>query len=552
MKKLKLVSLAIAMASAAPTFAGGLLTNTNQHVAFNRMMSREASIGIDGVYYNPAGVVFMGEGHHLAINWQLAYQTRSIENDYALFKNNVNNPITPRTFKGKAFAPVIPSFQYAYNKGRWSLQASFALTGGGGKCTFDNGLGSFEKIVAETAMAACGLARTVDNVLGNTLIQQGMLPAGQNMEMFTSDQAFGKTGKYSYNSYMHGRQYYYGLSVGAAYKFSDNFSAFAGVRGVYASTNYYGYVENIKVGNMPLYKVLDPNKENAANIELSCDQSGIGFTPIIGVDFKTGKWNFSAKYEFKTRIRLKNKSVNQAPSISALPDNLSRQMVGTLTQVFTNKGMTPEKAQAVATNTTQAVLTNGDVLKTMAGLKTQFDTELEEAIGEYEDGKKIAGDIPAYLALGVGYSPVNAVRVNVGFHWFDDKHATSYNNRQEKLKRGTLEYNAGVEVDINKKITLSTGWQNTNYGLPDENLDTPASKRYMDDKSFVVSSNSVAFGGVYHINKKMDLNVAYFHTFYQHKKTSENVQLTAQKSFNYNSDYTRNNNVFAVGLDINF
>jgi long-chain fatty acid transport protein len=524
MKKLKLVGLAIAMACATPSFAGGLLTNTNQHVAFNRMMSREASIGIDGVYYNPAGVVFMGEGHHLAINWQLAYQTRSIENDYALFTNNVNNPITPRTFKGEAFAPVIPSFQYAYNKGRWSLQASFALTGGGGKCTFDNGLGSFEKIVAETAMAACGLARTVDNVLGNTLGQPGM-------QMFTTDQAFGQKGEYSYNSYMHGRQYYYGLSVGAAYKFSDNFGAFAGVRGVYASTNYYGYVENI---------------------ELSCDQSGIGFTPIIGVDFKTGKWNFSAKYEFKTRIRLKNKSVNQAPSISALPDNLSRQMVGTLTQVFTNKGMTPENAQVAAANTTQAVLTNDNVVKTMAGLKTQFDTELEEAIGEYEDGKKIAGDIPAYLALGVGYSPVNAVRVNVGFHWFDDKHATSYNNRQEKLKRGTLEYNAGVEVDVNKKITLSTGWQNTNYGLPDENLDTPASKRYMDDKSFVVSSNSAAIGGVYHINKKMDLNVAYFHTFYQHKKTSENVQLTAQKNFSYNSDYTRNNNVFAVGLDINF
>ena len=313
MKKLKLVSLAIAMACATPSLAGGLLTNTNQHVAFNRMMSREASIGIDGVYYNPAGVVFMGEGHHLAINWQLAYQTRSIENDYALFTNNVNNPITPRTFKGEAFAPVIPSFQYAYNKGRWSLQASFALTGGGGKCTFDDGLGSFEKIVAETALAACGLARTVDNVLGNTLGQP-------EMQMFTTDQAFGQKGEYSYNSYMHGRQYYYGLSVGAAYKFSDNFSAFAGVRGVYASTNYYGYVENIKVGNMPLYKVLDPNKENAANIELSCDQSGIGFTPIIGVDFKTGKWNFSAKYEFKTRIRLKNKAVNQAPSIITLAD----------------------------------------------------------------------------------------------------------------------------------------------------------------------------------------------------------------------------------------
>ena len=526
MKKLKLVSLAIAMASATPSFAGGLLTNTNQHVAFNRMMSREASIGIDGVYYNPAGVVFMGEGKHLAINWQLAYQTRSIENDYALFTNNVNNPTTPREFKGKAFAPVIPSFQYAYNKGRWSLQAGFALTGGGGKCTFDNGLGSFEKIVAETAIAACQLAGAVDQVAS----QYGV-PA-----VFSSDKYFGKEGKYSYNSYMHGRQYYYGLSLGAAYKINEHLSAYAGVRGVYASTNYYGYVEDIKVGNMPLYMVLDPTKEKAANIELSCDQSGLGFTPMLGIDFKTGRWNFAAKYEFKTRIRLKNKSVNQAPSIGNLPDNLRNAYIA---------GGVPEQAA-------NAILSNPVIQGAMGQLKTQFDSKLEGAIGEYEDGKKIAGDIPAYLALGVGYSPVNTVRVNVGFHWFDDKHATSYNNRQEKLKRGTLEYNAGVEVDVNKKITLSTGWQNTNYGLPDENLDTPTSKRYMDDKSFVVSSNSAAIGGVYHINKKMDLNVAYFHTFYQHKKTSENVQLTAQKNFSYNSDYTRNNNVFAVGLDINF
>ena len=526
MKKLKLVSLAIAMASATPSFAGGLLTNTNQHVAFNRMMSREASIGIDGVYYNPAGVVFMGEGKHLAINWQLAYQTRSIENDYALFTNNVNNPTTPREFKGKAFAPVIPSFQYAYNKGRWSLQAGFALTGGGGKCTFDNGLGSFEKIVAETAIAACQLAGAVDQVAS----QYGV-PA-----VFSSDKYFGKEGKYSYNSYMHGRQYYYGLSIGAAYKINEHLSAYAGVRGVYASTNYYGYVEDIKVGNMPLYMVLDPTKEKAANIELSCDQSGLGFTPMLGIDFKTGKWNFAAKYEFKTRIRLKNKSVNQTPSIGNLPDNLRNAYIA---------GGVPEQAA-------NAILSNPVIQGAMGQLKTQFDSKLEGAIGEYEDGKKIAGDIPAYLAVGVGYSPVDAVRVNVGFHWFDDKHATSYNNRQEKLKRGTLEYNAGVEVDVNKKITLSTGWQNTNYGLPDENLDTPTSKRYMDDKSFVVSSNSAAIGGVYHINKKMDLNVAYFHTFYQHKKTSENVQLTAQKNFSYNSDYTRNNNVFAVGLDINF
>ena len=544
MNKLKAACLTAAIASSSVSFAGGFLTNTNQNVAFNRMMSREASIGIDGVYYNPAGVVFLGDGHHLSINWQLAYQDRTIKNDYSLFTNNVNNPITPREFKGEAFAPVIPSFQYAYNKGRWSFQGNFALTGGGGKCTFDNGLGSFERIVAETAMAACGLARTVDGALGSVL--------GREVSMFGSDQAFGAGGKYSYNSYMHGRQYYFGLSLGAAYKVSDNFSVFGGVRGIYATTNYYGYVEDIKVGNMPLYMVLDPTKKDAANIELSCDQNGIGFTPIIGVDFKTGKWNFSAKYEFKTRMRLKNKSVNLVPSIGNLPANLSSQMTQILTAQFTQAGMPAEQAVAKAEAAATAVLANQTVQQTMKNLKNQFDTELDEAIGEYADGKKIAADIPAYLSVGVGYSPIDPLRINVGFHFFDDKNAKAYNNRQEKLDHGTLEYNAGVEYDINKKFTVSAGWQSTNYGLPEEEATTSKDKRFMDDKSFVTSSNSVGLGGVWHFNKKMSLTVAYFHTFYQHKKTTESVELIPGNAINYSADYSRNNNVFAAGIDINF
>lgn len=506
MNKIKTVCLTAAIASSSFSFAGGLLTNTNQNIAFNRMMSREASIGIDGVYFNPAGVAFLGQGHHLSLNWQLAYQDRSIKNDYKLFTNNVNNPITPRTFKGKAFAPVIPSLQYAYNKGRWSFQANLALAGGGGKCTFDNGLGSFEKIVSETAMGACKLAKVVDGVAAHYNV-----PA-----VFQS--MFGTDGKYTYDSYMHGRQYYYGISIGAAYKVNDNFAVYGGVRTVYALCNYYGYVRDIKVGNMPLYKVLDPTKTTAADIELSCDQTGLGFTPMIGVDYKTGRWNFSAKYEFKTRMRLKNKSVNQTPSIGNLDGNLRNAYL---------KGDVPEAAA-------DAILNNQNVQGATNMLKKQFNAELGEAIGEYEDGKKIEGDIPALLTVGVGYKPIDELRINVGFHWFDDKHATSYNNRQEKLDRGTFEYSAGVEYDLNKKFTVSTGWQRTSYGMTDD---------YMDDKSFVVSSNSVGVGGVIHLSKKMDLQVAYFHTFYETMKTQKD---------NYSADFTRNNNVFGVGLDINF
>lgn len=547
--KFKTVCLTAAIASSSATFAGGLLTNTNQHVAFNRMMSREASIGIDGVYYNPAGVVFMGEGSHLAINWQAAWQTRTINNDYKLFTNNVNNPTTPRDFKGKAVAPVIPSFQYAYNKGRWSLQGNFALTGGGGKCTFDNGLGSFEKIVSETAMGAIGLASAVDYAANKMLVPGSINPDGtinnaKYKQMFTSDGAFGSKGAYSFNSYMHGRQYYFGLSAGAAYKVTDNFSVYAGLRGIYATCNYYGYVEDIKVGNMPLYQVLDPSKENSANIELSCDQSGIGFTPMLAVDYKAGRWNFSAKYEFKTRMRLKNKSVNQLPSIGNLDDNLKNQMNKLFTGTFMAAGMPQEQAMIKAEQASQAVLADKNVVATTAGLKQQFDSKIDKAIGEYADGKKIAGDIPSLLTVGVGYSPIDELHINVGFHWFDDYNATSYNNRNKLLKkRGTLEFNAGVEYDVTKKITVSTGWQNTNYGLTDE---------YMDDKSFVVGSNSVGLGGVYHITKKLDFSVAYFHTFYNHVKTSETVTLAPGVSNTYNSDYTRNNSAFAAGVNITF
>lgn len=547
--KFKTVCLTAAIASSSATFAGGLLTNTNQHVAFNRMMSREASIGIDGVYYNPAGVVFMGEGSHLAINWQAAWQTRTINNDYKLFTNNVNNPTTPRDFKGKAVAPVIPSFQYAYNKGRWSLQGNFALTGGGGKCTFDNGLGSFEKIVSETAMGAIGLAGAIDYAANKILVPGSINPDGTinsaNFKpMFTRNDAFGNDGKYSFNSYMHGRQYYFGLSAGAAYKVTDNFSVYAGLRGIYATCNYYGYVEDIKVGNMPLYQVLDPSKENSANIELSCDQSGIGFTPMLAVDYKTGRWNFSAKYEFKTRMRLKNKSVNQLPSIGNLDDNLKNQMNKLFTGTFMAAGMPQEQAIIKAELTSTKVLEDPTVVATTAGMKQQFDSKIDKAIGEYADGKKIAGDIPSLLTVGVGYSPIDELRINVGFHWFDDYNATSYNNRNKLLKkRGTLEFNAGVEYDVTKKITVSTGWQNTNYGLTDE---------YMDDKSFVVGSNSVGLGGVYHITKKLDFSVAYFHTFYDHMKTSETVTLAPGVSNTYNSDYTRNNSAFAAGVNITF
>lgn len=45
-----------------------------------------------------------------------------------------------------------------------------------------------------------------------------------------------------------------------------------------------------------------------ADLQLKCDQSGWGLTPIIGIDAKLGRWNLAAKYEFKTNLNIENKT----------------------------------------------------------------------------------------------------------------------------------------------------------------------------------------------------------------------------------------------------
>lgn len=529
---------AMALLCTQAAMAGGINTNTNMSAAFGRNLSREGAISIDGVYFNPAGATFLKPGLHLAINWQLITQHRYIANNYELFAKNTQNPTTNRNFKGHSLAPFFPSVQAAYNWHRFSFQANAGVGGGGGKCSFDDGLGSFEKIVSETALAASGLAQTVDGALAKTLIGAGV-PAQTAQAMaangFSSDQYFGKTGSYSEESFMRGRQYYYGVSLGVGYKLLDDLSVFAGARGVYASCNYYGYVRNIKVGNMPLYQVLDPTKTNSADIELSCDQSGFGVTPILGIDYRLGRWNFSAKYEFKTRMRLKNSSVNQFPSIGNLSDNLAKALNATLQKT----NMSAEQAAAVTT----ATLSSPTVTGTMTALKARFDQGIGEATGEYQDGKSIPADLPGIAAVGVGYTPTDELRLTAGFHYYFDKQAHAYNNRNKLLKRGTMEYSAGVEYDPIQLVTVSAGYQRTSYGLSDE---------YMDDKSFVVSSNSIGAGFMLHLSKKTRVNVAYFHTFYETKNTEKTVQLTQDIQTHYVANYSRSNNVFGASLELDF
>lgn len=425
-KSLLALSLFSGVATAAQ--AGGYLTNTNQSVAFLRNPARDAFIAIDGAYFNPAGLGFLAQGWHFAFDIQSAYQTRTAESYFPYFAtgtvNGVPNPSRGvKAFDGHAKAPVIPSFDLARVGKHWFASFHFGITGGGGKCTFDDGLGSFES-------------------------QAALLPVIVN-----ALQPGTATG-YSIDTYMQGRQYYFGGQFGVGYKITPSFHVSVGGRVVYANCNYYGYVRHIQIltaggGSVPAVKLLESRGlEDFAVLvddrELNCDQGGWGFTPILSVDYKIGRVNLAAKYEFKTRLRLKNKS---------------------------------------------GVNTSG--------------------LEEYDDGKKIAADIPAILAVGAKWDVWKKLRLSAGFHYYFDKQATQYEERQNHLTGGGWEILAGAEYDVASRWTVSAGWQTTNYGLGKDS-------KFLSDMSFVTNSHSLGLGARFQLRKKVALNLAYFKTFYKH------------------------------------
>ena len=340
MKKRILLGLTLLLATTS-AFAGGLLTNTNQSAAYVRNPSRDAAIDIDAVYYNPAGVAYLDKGFHISLNYQAAVQKRQIISNSKIFTLNQNNPTSDRYFEGKAVAPVIPSLQFAYVfNDKWSIAAQFSVVGGGGTCEFENGLSLFEGMIG---------AKVQDS--------------------------------YTINQSLTGSQIIYGFQVGTAYKIIDQLSVSVGVRGVYACMGYKGSMNGITAKGMSseqfyaLAQSLPTNSQNyletyttlatygmlTSDYVLDCSQKAFGVTPILGIDFKMGQWNVAAKYEFRTKLNLKNKSNNSQ---------------------------------------------NVDIL-----------------MPEYQDGKYVRSDIPALFTFGVQYSPIESLRISGGFHHFHDKAA---------------------------------------------------------------------------------------------------------------------------------
>ena len=119
----RIFSSIVAASLALSTFAGGLLTNTNQSAAFVRNPMRYASLETDAIYFNPAGTAFFKEGWAFSANWQMIWQDR-----------DVTSLLDKKTYKGEVYVPCMPTLMAAYKTGDWTFSGFFGIPGGGGKC----------------------------------------------------------------------------------------------------------------------------------------------------------------------------------------------------------------------------------------------------------------------------------------------------------------------------------------------------------------------------------------------------------------------------------
>ena len=139
----KLLTFVATILITGSIFAGGLVTNSNQSAMFTRLQNRNASTGIDAVYYNPAGLTKLGDGFYASINNQTIGQTKTVGNNYPYLNG------TPVDYVGKVSAPIYPGVYVAYKTGKVAFSAGFNPIGGGGGAKYDKGLPSFEMSISD-------------------------------------------------------------------------------------------------------------------------------------------------------------------------------------------------------------------------------------------------------------------------------------------------------------------------------------------------------------------------------------------------------------------
>lgn len=556
-KLLLFVSLFLASTFA---FSGGLVTNTNQSTAWTRMLVRDASTGIDAVFYNPAGLSKLTDGFHFSINNQTLFQTQDITSDFSM--SQVPNFLNNSSYHGTVKAPVFPGVYGVYKTGKVALSFGFNPVGGGGGATFEKGLPSME-------IPFAGLVPQLTSALS---------PLG------------GSVSAYNMNMYFEGSSVYFGYQAGITYEVDDFLSLYVGARYVSAKNTYNGYIKDVTIttpsGVLAPGSYVNGVGTQAAAGSAAASGAASAMQPII--DGGGGAYTFAqlegAGYiDAATRAQLEGGLLQLGVSQAAIDamsaavaqgtyTAISGQLSAAATQLFGTaiylNGVTADQEADViqkGSGVTAIIGANFTFDRVNIGIKYEFLTKMDlvnEVIDNkgfvnggsvnelgvfvptymFNDGAKTNADIPAFLSIGADIKATDKLKVSLGFHTYFDQKAGWATNADgfATVDKNFIEYGLGLEYAVNEKFLLSAGYLGTQ---------TSATKYYNDDLSYSLNTNTVGGGGAYKLNDKFTLQLGAFYTMYQ-DATFQKTTDVGGTLVPYQETYAKNTWAVSVGVDI--
>jgi len=533
-------------------FAGGILTNYNQSAQYVRMLSRNASLNVDAVFYNPAGLIKLEDGWHFSFSSQTLWQTRNITSGFPLLNNH--------DYEGKTFAPVFPDLFAVYKKDKFALSFAVAPVGGGGSAKFDNGLPTFEIPVSKIVPALSGLSQ----------ISPALAVSGYNMNMSLDASSI-----------------FWGIQVGASYAFNDIISGYLGVRVLPSTNTYNGTISDIALTVAgQSYPAATWLTGAASTVSGVAAQATAGATaaagaatsmqPIIdggGSAYTLAQLEGAQMITAAQRAQLEGGllalGVTQA-QIDAMNAGQVQGTYSTASTTLTQTAATLTGTAATLSGTAgQMGDKNVDVKQKGMGftpiisvnispnedwniaLKYEHKTKLTltnettvDDMGMFPDGGKSSSDIPGIFTAGVGYRGLDWLELQLSYNLYLDKGVDWGNNVRytsvgetlhREIDKNSYELGLGLQFNVSDNFAVSVGGLYSTSGVANS---------YQSDFSYSNSSKTIAGGFMWKISDRVTFDAGVLNTFYD----ASEVTFTDPDVGNYKDTYNKTTFGVAAGL----
>ena len=530
-------------------FAGGLLTNYNQSAQYIRMLSRNAALEIDAVFYNPAGLVKMEDGWHFAFYSQTIFQTRDIDSQFPT--------LNAGHYEGETTIPVFPDLYAVYKKDKWAYSIGVGPIGGGGTAEFPNGIPTLEIPFSLIPVQLAGLGQIDPALAVNSYGLEMALEASST---------------------------FWGIQLGASYAVNDKISFYGGMRLLPSVNTYEGAIRNIQLNGVnaaawlngastQVSGVADMATAGASQYASAAATAGalstqiadaisaglisgsdpladpqlIGALQQFGID-PTGFTYEIAAGAFNQTSTALNAEAQTLTATAQTLNGTAQTLTGTASQMDDKEVKTKQKGLGFTPIIGFNYSPNEDW--TIA-LKYEFETKLTlenetdvDDMGLFPDGAESSNDIPAILAAGIGYRGLDWLEAQLSYNLYFDKGVDyGYNIRYSTLgeqvhrdiESNYYELALGLQFNVADNFAFSVG------GMRSKNGVTP---QYQSDFSFSNSSYTLAGGIMWNITDKLTLDAGVSNTFYE----DDTVTFTHAGIGSYDETYGKTTISLSAGL----